>query len=73
VVAPRVHHQADPEQVESRDLSPQVLESLQARGHKVTTTQWSAQVQAIRITSANGVRTLDAASDPGKGGEPRGE
>ena len=83
VVAPRVHHQADPEQVEGRGVSEAALAELKARGHKVTATEWSAQVQAIRIVraaAANGdaaagqsARTLQAASDPGKGGQPRGE
>jgi gamma-glutamyltranspeptidase/glutathione hydrolase len=81
VVAPRVHHQADPEQVEGRDLSAASLRALEVRGHKVISTQWSAQVQAIRIVRGNAsvgageqtARRLDAASDPGKGGEPRGE
>ncbi|MDB4972169.1 MAG: Gamma-glutamyltranspeptidase [Myxococcaceae bacterium] len=83
VVAPRVHHQADPEQVEGRDLPASALADLTLRGHKVTPTQWSAQVQAIRIVAAGAAssgagsaaveRRLEAASDPGKGGEPRGE
>lgn len=71
VVAPRVHHQADPEQVDARDVPAAVLAELAARGHKTVTTQWSAQVQAIRIVRGAEPR-LEAASDPGKGGEPRG-
>ena len=86
VVGPRVHHQADPEQVEGRGVPEAALAELKARGHKVTTTEWSAQVQAIRIVPASAAnaaagpsatggsaRTLEAASDPGKGGQPRGE
>ena len=72
VVGPRVHSQAEPEQVEARDLPPAALAELTARGHKATTTGWSAQVQAIRIV-AGPERRLDAASDPGKGGQPRGQ
>jgi gamma-glutamyltranspeptidase len=72
VVGPRVHSQAEPEQVEARDVPAATLAELTARGHKTTTTAWSAQVQAIRIV-AGAERRLDAASDPGKGGQPRGE
>jgi gamma-glutamyltranspeptidase len=75
LVGPRVHSQAEPEQVEARDVPPAALAELVARGHKVVNTQWSAQVQAIRIVGSVGEsgRRLDAASDPGKGGQPRGE
>ena len=75
VSAPRVHHQADPEQVEGRGVPEAVQAELRARGHKLITTEWSAQVQAIRIVPAAGAagRRLDAASDPGKAGEPRGD
>ncbi|MEY4508526.1 MAG: hypothetical protein RLZZ450_648 [Pseudomonadota bacterium] len=72
VVGPRVHSQAEPEQVEARDVPAPVLAELAARGHKVVSTQWSAQVQAIHIVGG-AERRLDAASDPGKGGQPRGE
>jgi len=72
VVGPRVHHQADPEQLEARDVPAGTLAELSARGHKIATTQWSAQVQAIRIVRGAEPR-LDAASDPVKGGQPRGE
>jgi gamma-glutamyltranspeptidase / glutathione hydrolase len=75
VVAPRLHHQVDPDQVDARDLPEPALRELSARGHRVTTTQWAAHVQAIRIRAASGSeeRTLEPASDPAKGGEPRGE
>jgi gamma-glutamyltranspeptidase/glutathione hydrolase len=69
VAAPRVHHQADPQQAEVKGMPPLVKEELIKRGHKVVETQWSAQVQAIHIVDGR----LEAASDPGKGGEPRGE
>ncbi len=69
VAAPRVHHQADPGQAEVKGVSPAVRDELVKRGHKVVDTQWSAQVQAIHIVDGR----LEAASDPGKGGEPRGE
>ncbi|HEY6877650.1 MAG TPA: gamma-glutamyltransferase, partial [Polyangiales bacterium] len=69
VSAPRVHHQADPAQAEVKGMAAAVREELSKRGHKVVETQWSAQVQAIRIAEGR----LLPASDPGKGGEPRGE
>jgi gamma-glutamyltranspeptidase / glutathione hydrolase len=69
VAAPRVHHQADPQQAEVKGMTSGVRDELVKRGHKVVDTQWSAQVQAIRIAEGR----LEAASDPGKGGEPRGE
>jgi gamma-glutamyltranspeptidase / glutathione hydrolase len=69
VSAPRVHHQGDPEQAEVRGLPKAVSDELAKRGHRVVENQWSAQVQAIRI----GQGRLEPASDPGKGGEPRGE
>lgn len=69
VAAPRVHHQAEPQQAEVRGTTPVVRDELAKRGHKVVDTQWSAQVQAIRIEDGK----LLAASDPGKGGAPRGK
>lgn len=74
VIAPRVHHQVDPEQVDARDVPEAMLAELAARGHRVAPTQWAAHVQAIRLVRGeDGTRTLQAASDPAKGGEPRGE
>ena len=74
VVAPRLHHQVEPEQVDARDLSPEAQAELTARGHAISPTQWAAHVQAIKlVTAEDGTRTLEAASDPAKGGEPRGE
>lgn len=74
VTAPRLHHQVDPEQVDARGLSDAALKELAARGHRVAPTKWAAHVQAIKIVTRKGAdRTLEAASDPDKGGEPRGE
>ncbi len=71
VEAPRIHHQADPEQVDLRDVSEEVTAQLVARGHAIKATQWSAHVQAVRIGSA-GPKRLAPASDPQKGGIPAG-
>jgi len=74
VVAPRLHHQVDPEKVDARDLPEPESKALSARGHVMSPTQWAAHVQAIRIVrDQSGARKLEAASDPAKGGEPRGE
>jgi gamma-glutamyltranspeptidase/glutathione hydrolase len=70
--APRLHHQADPDRVEGRGLSEPLVQALKQRGHNVTTANFSAHVQAIRI-GAEGPARLLAGSDPNKGGEPRGE
>lgn len=70
--APRVHHQGEPDVVGTRDVSEAVMKALAARGHKVQPAPFSANVQAIRIGAAGEGRLL-AGSDPGKGGEPRGE
>jgi gamma-glutamyltranspeptidase/glutathione hydrolase len=74
VVAPRLHHQVEPERVDARDLPPAAERELVARGHAVTAAQFSAHVQAIKlVTREDGTRALEAASDPAKGGEPRGD
>ncbi|MET0341992.1 MAG: gamma-glutamyltransferase [Polyangiales bacterium] len=74
VVAPRVHHQADPERVDARDLPEAAQKALSARGHTVAVAQFSAHVQAIKLVKKpDGSRALEAASDPQKGGAPRGE
>jgi gamma-glutamyltranspeptidase / glutathione hydrolase len=70
--APRLHHQAEPERVEARGLPEPVMQALKQRGHNVTTANFSAHVQAIRIGAPGPARLL-AGSDPNKGGEPRGE
>jgi gamma-glutamyltranspeptidase/glutathione hydrolase len=70
--APRVHHQGEPDQVGTRDLSEQLAKALAARGHALSPATFSAHVQAIRIGPAGKERLL-AGSDPGKGGEPKGE
>jgi gamma-glutamyltranspeptidase/glutathione hydrolase len=73
IEAPRVHHQGMPATLSTETEHPQlegVLAQLAARGHALTTTESSAVVQVIRIRSSE--PRLVAASDPRKGGEPRG-
>lgn len=70
--APRLHHQADPERVDGRDLPEAWTKQLSARGHKLNVATFAAHVQAIRI-GAEGPERLLAGSDPHKGGEPRGQ
>jgi len=72
VTAPRLHHQAEPEQVDARDLPADISAELVARGHAIKATQWAAHVQAVRI-GAPGSQRLAAASDPQKGGLPAGK
>lgn len=71
VVGPRLHHQAEPTQLDAKDLPEPLMRELARRGHHVRPAQWSAHVQAIRITGQGGPRLL-AASDPHKGGAPAG-
>jgi gamma-glutamyltranspeptidase / glutathione hydrolase len=74
IEAPRVHHQGMPDALSTETEYPQlegVLAQLAARGHNLTTTDSSAVVQMIRIRH-DGEPRLVAASDPRKGGEPRG-
>jgi gamma-glutamyltranspeptidase/glutathione hydrolase len=70
--APRIHHQADPDRVDGRDLPEAWSKELSARGHKLNVATFAAHVQAIRI-GAPGPERLLAGSDPNKNGEPRGE
>jgi gamma-glutamyltranspeptidase/glutathione hydrolase len=71
-MAPRLHHQADPDRVDGRDLPENWQKELSARGHKLNVATFAAHVQAIRIGPA-GPEHLLAGSDPNKSGEPRGE
>lgn len=72
----RIHHQGSPGtlSVETR-LEPRLVAGLTARGHELTTVEGSANVQTIRIhrDATGAITRLDAASDPRKDGEPRGE
>ncbi|MFT3925837.1 MAG: gamma-glutamyltransferase [Myxococcales bacterium] len=72
VVAPRLHHQAVPAHVDARDLPQATFDELVKRGHAMRPMGFSAHVQAIAI-GAPGPERLKAASDPQKGGEPRGK
>jgi gamma-glutamyltranspeptidase/glutathione hydrolase len=71
VSLPRVHHQWQPDEtVVDADLAADVVDGLARRGHHVVREDWHSNptaVQAIRVL-ADG--TLEAASDPRKGGEP---
>lgn len=72
IAAPRLHHQLEPEQVDVRGVPEASVRALEARGHRVNPSDNAAQVQAIQIVRGP-ERALLAGSDPGKGGEPRGE
>ncbi len=72
ISAPRIHHQGRPAALRSETfapLAPEVLQSLEERGHEHDPIRNVAAVQAIRIY-ADG--RLEAASDPRKGGRPAG-
>lgn len=69
--APRLHHQAEPEAVDARDLPERAYEELKRRGHAMRPMGFAAQVQAIAVGPA-GPGRLRAGADPIKGGEPRG-
>lgn len=73
----RVHHQGAPDTLSTeRTLPADLALALAARGHVLSTpVEGSANVQAIRILrDASGqVTGLEAASDPRKDAEPRGE
>jgi len=75
MAAPRIHHQGLPNVFYTESFAPMpqpLLDALRARGHRLETRHHVAAVQAIRIRhEATGV-TLDAASDPRKGGRPAG-
>jgi gamma-glutamyltranspeptidase / glutathione hydrolase len=71
----RVHHQAHPDELSfERGADPAMLLGLSLRGHVLREVEGSAVSQAIVIERhEDGTVTLDAASDPRKNGEPRGE
>ncbi|MFO0607555.1 MAG: gamma-glutamyltransferase [Polyangiales bacterium] len=73
VAHPRVHQAASPEALSAEaDVPEATRAALNARGHAVEPLRFGAIVQAIRIVRrAQGV-TLEAASDPRKGGRPAG-
>jgi gamma-glutamyltranspeptidase/glutathione hydrolase len=75
VSSPRIHHQGTPnELLVDTDVPEDVRTALLARGHHVVeTTTALAASQAIWIRDEHGVRTVQAASDPRKQGEPAGE
>lgn len=71
----RIHHQAHPDELlYERGLDPATVLGLELRGHVVREIEGSANVQAIVLRRHDdGTLTLEAASDPRKNGEPRGE
>jgi gamma-glutamyltranspeptidase/glutathione hydrolase len=70
----RVHHQAHPDELFfERGLDPALLLGLSLRGHHLHEIEGSANVQAIVIRRDGETVSLEAASDPRKNGEPRGE
>jgi gamma-glutamyltranspeptidase/glutathione hydrolase len=71
IVAPRLHHQAEPASVDARDLPQATFDELVLRGHAMKPMGFAAHVQAIAI-GQSGPERLRAGSDPHKGGEPRG-
>jgi gamma-glutamyltranspeptidase/glutathione hydrolase len=70
--APRVHHQASPDEAAARDLTPSTKQALAARGHKLKDSQFLAHVQAIAI-GEEGPKRLAPGCEPQKGGLPAGE
>jgi len=70
VVAPRIHHQASPDEVQTMGLSDDLRRHLRERGHVLTEMRSPAHVQSIAIRPNGG--GLLAASDPTKGGAPAG-
>jgi gamma-glutamyltranspeptidase/glutathione hydrolase len=77
VARPRIHHQGSPATLSTEAALPaDLLLALSARGHELSApVPGSANVQAIRITRREDgtIASLDAASDPRKDGEPRGQ
>jgi gamma-glutamyltranspeptidase/glutathione hydrolase len=71
VSAPRVHHQWLPDELQiDSDVAADVAAALVRRGHNVIPGAWQdnpSSVQAIAIAPDG---TIEAASDPRKGGEP---
>lgn len=76
MAAPRIHHQARPNELRTEATAPlasDVLDALRQRGHTLETVDHLATAQAIAIVHGpEGVR-LEAACDPRKGGRPAGQ
>lgn len=71
---PRVHHQGRPDQLTyERGMEDSLLAGLWMRGHALSPVDTSANVQAIRVMTRDGARSLHAVSDPRKHGAPAGE
>ena len=73
VAHPRIHQAATPDTLSFEAATPEaVVAALRARGHTVEPLRYGAIVQAIRIVRTPAGVTLEAASDPRKGGRPAG-
>lgn len=75
LAAPRIHHQAEPNQFRYEEFAPLdagILERLRRRGHVLDQIHHVAAAQVIGIEEREGQRILTAASDPRKGGRPAG-
>ncbi|MEM7137063.1 MAG: gamma-glutamyltransferase [Myxococcota bacterium] len=74
VAAPRIHHQGRPTQLRVEKIAPLdagLQAALAGRGHEIKPIHNVANVQAIEIRNEP-KRTLEAVSDPRKGGAPAG-
>lgn len=73
VGAPRVHHQWVPELLYVEEGIPEATRrDLSGIGHELRPLTAGVSVQAIAVTGRGQARTLDATSDPRKGGVPAG-
>ncbi|HUH05269.1 MAG TPA: gamma-glutamyltransferase [Kofleriaceae bacterium] len=71
VNTPRLHHQWMPDElVLEAEISPDTVEALRRRGHKLRISSWRTSPSAVQaiFVDASGVR--EAASDPRKRGQP---
>ncbi|MEM8607511.1 MAG: gamma-glutamyltransferase [Myxococcota bacterium] len=75
VAQPRIHHQGRPEKLRVEKVAPLdtgLQDSLSKRGHTIDPIHNVANVQAIEISREPSL-TLQAVSDPRKGGSPAGK
>ena len=69
VAAPRIHHQWMPDTLLIDSRYPAIgIRALEIRKHNVVISDHGAAVQAIHVKGSGDDRTVDAASDPRKGG-----
>lgn len=73
VSAPRIHHQWMPDVLNVEKAVPaETTEVLRSYGHKVTPLTSKVSVTAVGVSGEDDARTLNATSDPRKGGVPAG-